>query len=79
MFKKSEYLASHDERRAMITGFDGSAGTAIVTQSEALLWTDGRYYQQAGDQLDNNWTLMKGMLKVEIYQRIFFNLFFIVF
>ena len=53
-------MASHDERRAKITGFDGSAGTAIVTQTEALLWTDGRYYQQAGNQLDGNWTLMKG-------------------
>lgn len=56
---QSEYLASRDERRAFITGFDGSAGTAIVTQKEALLWTDGRYYQQATNQLDSNWTLMK--------------------
>lgn len=56
---QSEYLASRDERRAFITGFDGSAGTAVVTQNEALLWTDGRYYQQASNQLDKNWTLMK--------------------
>ena len=42
----SEYLASCDERRAFICGFDGSAGTAIVTAKEALLWTDGRYFLQ---------------------------------
>lgn len=56
---QSEYLAKRDERRAFISGFDGSAGTAVVTEKEALLWTDGRYFQQAGKQLDSNWTLMK--------------------
>ncbi|CRL00590.1 CLUMA_CG013850, isoform A [Clunio marinus] len=56
---QSEYLAARDRRRHFITGFTGSAGTAVVTQSEALLWTDGRYYQQASQQLDTNWTLMK--------------------
>ncbi|XP_055619486.1 xaa-Pro aminopeptidase ApepP isoform X2 [Toxorhynchites rutilus septentrionalis] len=56
---QSEYLAERDERRAFISGFDGSAGTAVVTEKQALLWTDGRYYQQAGKQLDNAWTLMK--------------------
>ena len=55
----SEYLASCDERRAFITGFNGSAGTAIVTAKEALLWTDARYYLQAEAQMDDNWTLMK--------------------
>ena len=39
----SEYIASCDERRSFISGFDGSAGTAIVTAKDALLWTDGRY------------------------------------
>lgn len=56
---QSEYLASRDRRREFITGFTGSAGTAVITQKEALLWTDGRYYQQAAQQLDENWTLMK--------------------
>ena len=65
----SEYLASRDERRAFITGFTGSAGTAIVSSEPAsggdrigraaLLWTDGRYYLQAAEQMDENWTLMK--------------------
>ncbi|ODN06449.1 Xaa-Pro aminopeptidase 1 [Orchesella cincta] len=55
----SEYIADCDTRRAFITGFDGSAGTAIVTLSKALMWTDGRYFLQASQQMDSNWTLMK--------------------
>ncbi len=55
----SEYLAPCDERRAFITGFTGSAGTAIITPKHALLWTDARYFQQAEAQMDENWTLMK--------------------
>ena len=63
----SEYLASRDERRAFITGFTGSAGTAIVSSCPALgeqgmaalLFTDARYYLQAAEQMDENWTLMK--------------------
>ena len=42
----SEYLADVDQRRRYITGFTGSAGTAVVTSSKALLWTDGRYHLQ---------------------------------
>ncbi|TMW41404.1 hypothetical protein DOY81_013516, partial [Sarcophaga bullata] len=56
---QSEYICEHDERRAYVSGFDGSAGTAVVTMEKALLWTDGRYYQQALKQLDENWILMK--------------------
>jgi Xaa-Pro aminopeptidase len=55
----SEYLAACDERRAFISGFTGSAGTAVVTAKHALLWTDGRYFLQAAAQMDDNWTLMK--------------------
>lgn len=55
----SEYLAECDEYRAFISGFTGSAGTAIITDKEALLWTDGRYYLQASQQMDSNWILMK--------------------
>ncbi|KAI7815714.1 Xaa-Pro APN2 [Rhyzopertha dominica] len=55
----SEYLAKSEARRAYISGFTGSAGTAIVTENEACLWTDGRYYIQAAQQMDDNWTLMK--------------------
>ncbi|XP_069973285.1 xaa-Pro aminopeptidase 1 [Penaeus vannamei] len=56
---QSEYIAPCDQRRAFITGFTGSAGTAIITDSEAALWTDGRYYLQARQEMDENWTLMK--------------------
>ncbi|KAH9849039.1 Creatinase/aminopeptidase [Lenzites betulinus] len=55
----SEYIAQCDERRAFISGFTGSAGTAIVTSEDAYLFTDGRYFLQASQQLDQNWTLMK--------------------
>ena len=44
---QSEYAPKCDARREFITGFDGSAGTAVITQAQALLWTDGRYFLQA--------------------------------
>lgn len=57
---QSEYIADCDMRRQFISKFTGSAGTAVVTQEKAALWTDGRYHLQAAKQLDpNNWTLMK--------------------
>ncbi|KAH7332769.1 putative Xaa-Pro aminopeptidase P [Rhizoctonia solani] len=55
----SEYLADCDARRAFISGFDGSAGCAVISTSGAFLFTDGRYFLQAEQQLDSNWTLMK--------------------
>ena len=39
---QSEYVANCDKRRTFLSGFDGSAGTAIVTPEKAALWTDGR-------------------------------------
>ena len=49
-----------DQRREWLTGFTGSAGTALVTQHEALLWTDGRYLVQAAEQLaGTEWVLMR--------------------
>ncbi|GAA5939086.1 aminopeptidase P family protein [Sporobolomyces koalae] len=56
---QSEYLAPCDERRAWISGFTGSAGTAIVHREHALLWTDGRYHQQAAQEISSDWTLFK--------------------
>ena len=47
----SEYIADHWKCREWLTGFDGSAGTAVVTHDEALLWTDSRYWLQAAEQL----------------------------
>ena len=48
----SEYTSACDERRAWLTGFLGSAGTALVTRKGAYLWTDGRYFQQAARELE---------------------------
>ncbi|XP_074530247.1 xaa-Pro aminopeptidase 2 isoform X2 [Halichoeres trimaculatus] len=53
----SEYIAPRDARMAFMTGFTGSAGTAIVTLTKATLWTDSRYWVQAERQLDCNWEL----------------------
>lgn len=40
------------------------SGTAIVTEQHAAMWTDGRYFLQASQQMDSNWTLMKmGMME----------------
>ncbi|KAI0294854.1 Creatinase/aminopeptidase [Multifurca ochricompacta] len=65
----SEYPAECDKRRAFISGFNGSAGTAIVTKEKAYLFTDGRYFLQAEQQLDKNWTLMKqGLPDVPTWQ-----------
>uniref|UniRef100_A0A2A4K1N0 Aminopeptidase P N-terminal domain-containing protein n=1 Tax=Heliothis virescens TaxID=7102 RepID=A0A2A4K1N0_HELVI len=56
----SEYIAPVDARREWISGFTGSAGTAVVTSSVALVWTDGRYYTQFEKEADLSiWTLMK--------------------
>mmetsp|Transcript_27751 Transcript_27751/g.36373 ORF Transcript_27751/g.36373 Transcript_27751/m.36373 type:complete len:633 (+) Transcript_27751:32-1930(+) len=55
----SEYVPSKDERRAWISEFTGSAGTALITSKCALLWTDGRYWLQASQQLGKGWKLMK--------------------
>ncbi|KAM9850294.1 xaa-Pro aminopeptidase 2 [Aulostomus maculatus] len=53
----SEYIAPRDARMAFMTGFTGSAGTAVVTQTKATLWTDSRYWVQAERQMDCNWEL----------------------
>ena len=50
----SEYVSDHDKSRAFITGFTGSAGTAVITDSDAGLWADSRYWLQAADQLEGS-------------------------
>ncbi|GHT74011.1 Xaa-Pro aminopeptidase [Bacteroidia bacterium] len=55
----SEYVPSHFKCRGWLTGFDGSAGTAVVTQSAAVLFTDSRYFLQAEAQLHKGFTLQK--------------------
>ena len=61
---QSEYVADHWQGRAWISGFNGSAGTAVVTMRSAALWTDSRYFLAAEEQLkDTEFQLMK--LKIE--------------
>ena len=49
-FHESEYVGEHFKCREYMTGFTGSAGTALITMDEACLWVDGRYYVQAAAQ-----------------------------
>ncbi|GAA3663084.1 aminopeptidase P family N-terminal domain-containing protein [Asaccharospora irregularis] len=51
-FHQSEYVGEHFKARKFITGFSGSAGTAVITTTEAKLWTDGRYFIQAAKQIE---------------------------
>lgn len=72
---QSEYTSSVDQRRSFISGFQGSAGVAIVTRDVmcmndvpeglAALSTDGRYFNQATNELDFNWLLLKQGAKDE--------------
>ncbi|TFB01921.1 putative Xaa-Pro aminopeptidase P [Trichoderma ghanense] len=65
----SEYIAACDARREFISGFTGSAGCAVITETAAALATDGRYFNQATQQLDENWTLLKqGLQDVPTWQ-----------
>ncbi|KAF1322627.1 Xaa-pro aminopeptidase, partial [Globisporangium splendens] len=63
---QSEYVSDANKRREFLSGFTGSNGTgallcvvALVTPDKALLWTDGRYFLQAENELSAEWTLMK--------------------
>ena len=51
-FHQSEYVGEHFKMREFLTGFTGSAGTAVFTADEAYLWTDGRYFIQAAKELE---------------------------
>jgi len=50
----SEYTPDRFKSRAWISGFNGSAGTVVVTLDKAGLWTDSRYFLQAGEQLKDS-------------------------
>ena len=61
---QGEYVPEHWQTRKWISGFDGSAGTAVVTLSDAALWTDSRYYIAAEQQLQGTpFKLMKDGLE----------------
>ncbi|KKY20574.1 putative xaa-pro dipeptidase [Diplodia seriata] len=60
---------AHTSHIEYICGFSGSAGTAVITLNKAALATDGRYFNQAEKQLDNNWELLKqGLQDVPTWQ-----------
>ncbi len=59
-----EYVPKHWESRGWISGFNGSAGTAVVTLDKAALWTDSRYFLQAAEQIKGSeFVLMKDKLE----------------
>ena len=59
-FHGSEYVGDYFKEREYLSGFTGSAGTIVVLEKEDALWTDGRYFLQAGRQLaESGITLMK--------------------
>ncbi len=73
----SEYISEHYKLRQYLSGFTGSAGTLVVTESDAGLWTDGRYYIQAEKELSGSGiTLYRASEKetVKIYEFLKGNL-----
>ncbi len=60
-FHESEYVGRHFACREYMTGFTGSAGTAVITADEAGLWTDGRYFVQAAKELEGSMVELRRM------------------
>ena len=60
-FHSSEYVGEHFKARSFITGFTGSAGTAVITLKEAHLWADGRYFVQAAKQIADSEVILERM------------------
>ena len=53
-YHDSEYTGAYFKEREYMSGFTGSAGSLVISLSEACLWTDGRYFLQAGRQLEGS-------------------------
>lgn len=73
-YHQSEFVSDYFKAREYITGFTGSAGTALIGRSNAYLWTDGRYFIQAEEELSgSNIYLMKsgekGVSSIETFLR----------
>ena len=60
-FHDSEYVGDYFKAREYLTGFTGSAGTAVITMDSAGLWTDGRYFLQAEQQLSGSGVMLYKM------------------
>ncbi|XP_015596687.1 xaa-Pro aminopeptidase 2 [Cephus cinctus] len=56
------FVGVRDQRRQWLSGYVGSTGDAVVTLTQAALWTDSRYWLQAEQELSDDWTLMKSGL-----------------
>lgn len=56
---QSEYVSDYDKKRQWLSGFTGSAGTAVVTKTKAALFSDSRYTIRAQNELDLNWIFME--------------------
>ena len=65
-FHQSEYVGEYFKSRKFITGFSGSAGTAIITKTEGRLWVDGRYFIQAAKQLEGTTVELMKMGEPEV-------------
>ena len=74
MLQHSSVLQNWLTLTAYISGFSGSAGTAVITHDKAALATDGRYFNQASKQLDSNWELLKqGLEEVPTWQEWYYS------
>uniref|UniRef100_A0A4W5REU9 Xaa-Pro aminopeptidase 1 n=1 Tax=Hucho hucho TaxID=62062 RepID=A0A4W5REU9_9TELE len=62
------YIVPSGDAHQVLNTHTHTQGTAIVTEKHAAMWTDGRYFLQASQQMDNNWTLMKMGLKETLSQ-----------
>ena len=65
-FHASEYVGDYFKARRFITGFTGSAGTAVIMKDKAGLWTDGRYFLQAADELSGTGVTLFKMREPEV-------------
>lgn len=56
-FLQNEEVADHDKRLKYLSGFSGTGGLAVVTQTKAIFWTGWMYHQQADEELSCDWQL----------------------
>ena len=71
-YHNSEYVHAHFKMREFLSGFTGSAGTLVVSAKEAGLWTDGRYFVQAENELKGSGIVLykmqeEGVTKIKEY------------
>ena len=65
-YHQSEYISDYFKIRAYISGFTGSAGSLVITPNEARLWTDGRYFLQAEQQLEDTGIVLMKMGEAKV-------------